>query len=311
MRLKDLLYLNRSDRRALTFVLTLAVIAIATLILFGNGDMYTEGESKDSARTEYSSYGNRGCQRYGSYRATSGKDGYYAVEQRAVSRFPFDPNTADSTALLSLGLQPWQVRSIYRYRAKGGIFRRKEDFGRVYGLTNKQYEELAPYIRIAKPYQPYVSVNEPRPAHVNIPDSIAAKHYPVKLKAGETIELNSADSAQLVRVPGIGPYYARQIENRRKWLGGYYSVDQLLEIEYLPREAVNYFRVNPDGIKKLKVNKLSLSELKRHPYINFYQAKAIVDYRRLRGPLRSIDELKLMKVFTESDIERMKHYIEY
>ena len=26
--------------------------------------------------------------------------------------FPFDPNTADSTQLLRLGLQPWQVRNI-------------------------------------------------------------------------------------------------------------------------------------------------------------------------------------------------------
>lgn len=37
---------------------------------------------------------------------------YYAVPSHAVERFPFDPNTADSTQLLRLGLQPWQVRNI-------------------------------------------------------------------------------------------------------------------------------------------------------------------------------------------------------
>ena len=71
---------------------------------------------------------------------------YYKVEGIVHELFPFDPNTADSTQLLKLGLQSWQVRSIYRFRAKGGIFREKTDFARLYGLTKKQYEVLAPYI---------------------------------------------------------------------------------------------------------------------------------------------------------------------
>lgn len=308
MRLKDLIYLNRSDRQVLAFVLTLAVIAIAAMFFLGNDDSFTESAGDDSTRL-YDPYTNYSG--YKDYPRYKGNGGYYAVEGRRVERFPFDPNTADSTALLSLGLQPWQVRSIYRYRAKGGKFRYPEDFAKVYGLTKKEYEELKPYIRIGDDYRPSVEFYEPRPAHVNIPDSIAARHYPVKLKAGETIELNGADSTQLMRVPGIGRYYARQIENRRHWLGGFYSVDQLLEIEYLPKEAVNYFTVNAGMVKKLNINKLSLSELKRHPYINFYQAKDIVEYRRQRGPLKDIGELRLMKDFTDRDIERLRHYVEY
>ena len=69
---------------------------------------------------------------------------YYKVEGTVHELFPFDPNTADSTQLLKLGLQSWQVRSIYKFRAKGGIFREKTDFARLYGLTKKQYEVLAP-----------------------------------------------------------------------------------------------------------------------------------------------------------------------
>ena len=49
--------------------------------------------------------------------------------------FFFDPNTADSTALLRLGLSPWQVRNIYKYRARGGRYHRPEDFSKLYGLT--------------------------------------------------------------------------------------------------------------------------------------------------------------------------------
>lgn len=306
MRKLNFHYIKRSDRRILWFLLVILVLALAvTLFVNRDNKMFTEAGKDDSADTRINSNGKYS----GEYRNYKGNESYQS-QSRSVRRFPFDPNTADSTELLALGLQPWQVRNIYKYRAAGGVYRRKEDFGRVYGLTNKQYKELEPYIRIGKDYQPYVVFNEPRPAHINVPDSIAL-HSPKKIKAGEKIELNSADTAQLMRVPGIGKYYARQIVNRRTFLGGFYTPDQLLEIEYLPKEAINYFYVNSTEIKKINVNKASISDLKRHPYINYYQAKDIIDYRRLRGPIKSLDDLRLMKDFTDKDIERIKHYVEY
>lgn len=320
MRWKEFHYIRRSDRRVLWFLLAILVVVLAVMIFGGTGDeLFTEAGLADSTSTpgfregngRYSGYrDNSGYKNYENYRDRQG--GYYAVRPRSVRRFPFDPNTADSTDLLSLGLQPWQVRSIYKYRAAGGVYRRKEDFARLYGLTDKQYRELEPYIRIGKGYQPYVVINEPRPRHVNVPESIAAhSQTPVKLKAGQKIELNGADTAQLMRVPGIGRYYARQIVNRRTWLGGFYTVDQLVEIEYLPKEAINYFYVNTGAVRKINLNKASISDMKRHPYINYYQAKDIVDFRRLRGPIKSIEDLRLMKDFTDKDIEKIKHYVEY
>lgn len=287
------------------FLLVIFVVVIAVMIFVDKDDrQFTEAGQNDSINRSYSSNSPH------KYYKGKGNYSYYNASSHSVQRFPFDPNTADSTDLLALGLHPWQVRNIYKYRAAGGVYRRKEDFGKVYGLTNKQFKDLEPYIRISKDYQPYVVVNEPRPRQVNIPDSIAI-HTPAKIKAGQKIELNSADTAQLMRVPGIGKYYARQIVNRRTWLGGFYTPDQLLEIEYLPKEAINYFYVNGSEISKINVNKASLSDLKRHPYINYYQAKDIVDYRRLRGPIKSLDDLRLMKDFTEKDIEKLKHYVEY
>lgn len=306
MCIKDLLYLNRSDRMVIVFAIALAVVAIGMIYFVGGDETTTVAGVNDSSRTQA---GGRIARHQG--QAAETFHGYYAVDGgRRVERFPFDPNTADSNALLALGLQPWQVRNIYKYRAAGGIYRYPEDFARLYGLTKKQYDELKPYIRISNGYRPSIEFYEPRPRHVNIPDSIAAHHID-KLRAGEKIELNAADTTQLMRVPGIGRFYARQIENRRTWLGGFYTPDQLMEIEYLPKEAINYFYVDEGLVKKLNVNKLSLSELKRHPYINYYQAKDIVDYRRLRGPLKSIEELRLMKDFTERDIEKLRHYVEY
>lgn len=309
MRWKDFHYIRRSDRRVLWFLLVLLVaVLVISLFTKGDDDMFTDAGLADSVKlADSKSYKNKRWDK-GHYKNKG--NNYYAVTPKVARRFPFDPNTADSTQLLALGLSPWQVRNIYKYRAAGGIYRRKQDFGRVYGMTNKQFRELEPYIVIGKDYQPYVVTNEPQTHHVNTPDSIALRS-PSKLKAGEKIELNAADSLQLMRVPGIGRYFARQIENRRAWLGGFYSIDQLMEIEKLPKEALKYFYVNPSSIRKINVNKASLSELKRHPYINYYQARDILDYRRLRGSIKSLNDLRLLKDFSEQDIDRLKHYVEY
>lgn len=308
MRLRDFHYIRRADRRAIFFLLmALVVVNLALLVFHGKEILYTSSADADSTTID------RGGDRNG-YRKykRGGVNRYYAVPGRTVSHFPFDPNTADSTELLALGLEPWQVRNIYKYRAKGGVFRTKEDFARVYGLTNKQYRELVPLIRIGADYQPYNAErgfqNVP---YGEAPDSVPGRRFPAKLKQGERIDLNDADTTILMRVPGIGTYFARQIVRHRKLLGGYYSRQQLLEIQDMPEEALDYFEVDPGTVHRLNVNKLSKDELKRHPYINYYQAKAIADYRRLYGEIHDIEQLKLMKDFTPDDFERLRHYIEY
>jgi len=231
---------------------------------------------------------------------------YYATETQKAERFPFDPNTADSTQLLRLGLQPWQVRNIYKYRAHGGIYRRKEDFARLYGLTVKQYRELEPYIRISSDYLPASTLVGESPRIER--DTF---RYPVKIQADEHVVLNTADSTQLKKVPGIGSYYASQIIRYGQWLGGYVSVDQLDEIEDFPKDAKKYFLIADAHPRRMNINRLTLQQLRRHPYINFYMAKAITDYRRLRGDIKSLNELRLNKDFTDEVIHRLEPYIEY
>lgn len=232
----------------------------------------------------------------------------YNVETGRRKLSAFDPNTADSTLLLSLGLQPWQVRSIYRYRAKGGIYRQPSDFARLYGLTVKQYKELLPYIHISDEYKPAAEAYGRTDAVRSGRDTL---RYPVKLQPGQYVTLDDADTASLRKVPGIGRYYASRIVRYRNDLGGYVSVAQLSEIEGIPEAALSYFRVTGGAVRKLNLNRLTLNELKHHPYINFYQARRIIDYRRLKGPLHSIDDLRLLKDFSQRDIDRLRPYVEF
>ena len=141
-------------------------------------------------------------------------------------------------------------------------------------------------------------------------DSVVA-HYQTKIKAGEYVVLNTADTIVLKTVPGIGPYFARKVVQYGERLGGYVSIDQLDEIENFPLDAKDYLVIENAQPRLLNVNKLSLNDLKKHPYINFYQAKAITDYRRLHGPIKSLNDLRLSKDFPQEAIDRLLPYIAY
>ena len=91
-----------------------------------------------------------------------------------------------------------------------------------------------------------------------------------------------------------------------------FSLNTEPEIENFPDTAVNYFIIPDDTqLRKLNLNRLSLNELKRHPYISFYQARAIVDYRRLHGPLESLQQLSLSRDFPPEAIRRLAPYVEF
>ena len=292
--------MNRNDRRIALAALIIGALALVGIFLTGGTD--DANQRGQSSHTSMSSHTSK----------TSQSGSYYAVaESPKAERFPFDPNTADSTQLLRLGLQPWQVRNIYKYRSKGGIYRKKEDFARLYGLTVKQYRELEPYIRISNDYQPASTLvgRKERPEREHYQRDTV--RYPVKIQENEHVVLNMADTAQLKKVPGIGSYYAKEIVRHGQWLGGYVSVDQLDEIEDFPKEAKKFFVIQNANPKKLNVNKLSLAQLRRHPYINYYMAKAITDYRRLHGPLTSLDDLRFSNDFPPEVILRLKPYVEF
>lgn len=299
--LKDFFtYRQKSDRIAILLLISLIVVAVLIIAIVGN--------TTDSADAFADS--TTVLQSVKNTRKSSSSD-YYAVEGRKIQLTVFDPNTADSTQLLGLGLQPWQVRSIYRYRAKGGIYRKPSDFARLYGLTVKQYRQLEPYIHISADYQPASTLVDNDPRHVQRDTSFHSRYNPTKIAASERISLDEADTAQLKRIPGIGSYYAQKIVAYGKRLGGYTSIEQLNEIENFPSEAKTYFKMGKVHVEKMNLNKLTVAQMRRHPYMNYFRAKVVWDYRRLHGPLTSLQDLRLSKDFPPKVIQQLQPYVEF
>lgn len=218
---------------------------------------------------------------------------------------PFDPNTADSVLLRQLGLPVYIVRNILKYRAKGGVFRSSESFSRIYGLKEEVYQKLKPYITIA----PLVSVSHVRTdTFRQLKDTIP---YVPKYEEGTIVDLNKADTSILKRIPGIGSTLARMIVVYRQRLGGFYDVAQLQEVPHVGVELNKWFVVTPAGLHKIQVNSASLDKLRSHPYMDFYKAKAIMEYRRKRGKIKGLSQLSMFEEFTEKDLKRLSPYLTF
>ncbi|WP_281644314.1 helix-hairpin-helix domain-containing protein [Bacteroides zoogleoformans] len=217
----------------------------------------------------------------------------------------FNPNTADSALFCRLGLPAWMVRNILNYRRKGGKFRKKADFSKIYGLTEEQYQTLLPYIRIA----PEDTVRSTRPSLISVDSTAFLKNIQYKYPAGTIVELNLADTTELKKIPGIGSHIARLITGYRQRLGGFYRIEQLQDIHLDYHLLESWFHVDPQKIHPMNLNRSGIEKLRSHPYINFYQAKAFVEYRKKNGTLRNLKPFALYEEFSETDLERISHYV--
>ncbi len=143
-------------------------------------------------------------------------------------------------------------------------------------------------------------------------DSIKYPRYTRKQPPSSPLDLNTADSAMLVSLPGIGPYYASRILSYRKKLGGYASNNQILEIDGIPDSVVKWFVITDTArVLTIRINSATLSQLRSHPYINFYQARAIIEMRRERGNIKGPDQLSFMEEFTDQDLVRLEPYLDF
>lgn len=327
--------MRKSDRDALAALLLVIVVAVVLFPLLGDRDV------KDKEYRKENPHGTRGHKGSPSSYTKGTGAGYYAQPDQgygdgstayngdglASRLFPFDPNTADSTTLLRLGLKPWQVRNIYKYRASGGRYRQATDFARLYGLTARQYRRLEPYIVIERePMAADVIRPAARPARspyndgATYPNGDAVSRsksvvshssngsYPHKLTPGSTVDINTADTTLLQRIPGIGPYYARRIVELRQRRQMFTSPEELLAIRNFPETALIYMTVSTN-FPSIRVNSMTQKELAAHPLLNHTQALDIATLRRTGGTINTIADLEFLPSFTAEHLKRITPYI--
>lgn len=127
------------------------------------------------------------------------------------------------------------------------------------------------------------------------------------------VEINGADTTDLKELKGIGSTYARRIVKYRELLGGYRSCEQLKEVygmtDSLYALIAPHLKVDVSEVRKIDLNAVTLDQLKRHPYLDYYQAKAIVRYREQQGAYTTTEDLLNITIIDQDTYNRIKEYI--
>ncbi len=299
---KDFFYFSKKERRGIVFLLGMIVTIIGIWLvspyLIEESDKDTNQESFEEMERFLAGIKIIEQQRNASFKKKE-------VVKRKVVLAPFEPNLADSIEFLQLGLPSFIAHNIIRYRQAGGKFATAEAFSRIYGITEEQFHTLEPYIYISESFQK--KPDTLRYATVEKRDTLAFYKYP----EGTLVDLNRADTTELKKIPGIGIGIARAIVAYRNRLGGFYDVAQLQELKWVTSDIQRWFKVENCPIHRINANKASLDRLRAHPYINYYQARVIVEFRRKKDKLKSLSQLSLYEEFAEKDLERLSHYLTF
>ena len=255
-------------------------------------------------------------------------------DPRRDSLFTFDPNTATLEQLIRLGFSPKQARVILNYRDAGAVFLHKEDFARCYTVSTEKFAELAPYIRIDQTYSAVEQnlhtvragnrqENKPEtdtaPVPIPADSNPDASPMPLRDKRDEQsrhagpVELNSADSAALVSIRGIGPLTAGRIIRYRNALGGFASVSQLQEVTGMTdrnyQMILQQIFVDCSKIQKIDINFASPKRMQGHPYLPPKALNKILKFRQLKGGWSDTGDLIEQHILSAEEAERLEPYL--
>lgn len=305
---KDFFYFTKGQRIGIVVLLVLIVIIYAACYFYPYPVPETNLSDKkftDEARCFEQGLVLRDSIRHAqwdsAFRQQYNKPEYIHKQAEKYTLFSFDPNKADSATFVKLGLKYYVASNILKFRAKGGVFRTAESFSKVYGITPEKFKEL----------EPYIAIEAVKP----IAKDTVIKATGLNKQRNIVVELNTADTTELMQVYGIGRGYAKAIVRFRQQAGGYVSVEQLRELYGMTDAAYTKIspscRVDISKVRKINVNTASVERLNAHPYLNFYEAKAIYEYRRRKGRLQSVDELRQLPELSPQTLARISGYFTF
>ncbi|HTB31455.1 MAG TPA: helix-hairpin-helix domain-containing protein [Bacteroidia bacterium] len=127
------------------------------------------------------------------------------------------------------------------------------------------------------------------------------------------IDINSADTEDLMTLPKMTSYCASMIVRYRKKLGGYYSIKQLKEVwgmdSSMFKALAAKVKTDSAALHKININSADIKQLAFHPYIRYYLAKAIVNYRDEHGLFASLAALHKMAAIDDSTYAKIVPYL--
>lgn len=232
--------------------------------------------------------------------------------------FFFDPNTIDNASWLQLGLQEKTIATINHYKDKGGRFHKPEDIKKIYGIKPSLAEELLPFVRIVG--SNYLEIRKEERFsksnnHQNAKDSSYSK---IRITSNSRkmikVDINTADTSGFIALAGIGPTLAHRIIKFRENLGGFISIEQLLEVYGIKDSVLQILKPQlscSNEIQTIAINMADFNTINRHPYISYQEAKAIVKYREQHGLFKTQQDLLKLAIIDEVWLQKILPYLNF
>ena len=214
------------------------------------------------------------------------RTGRVVTEPMAPSQFRID--TVGVRYLRAIGaLSKRQAEAFVRWRDLSGIYD-MEELRACYVVGDSVAAALEPYIIF--PERQAAPVDEP-------------------------VEINTADSATLRSVVGIGARTVVSIMNYRDRLGGFVCAEQLAEVPGVTER--NYEKIlkqiccDSCEIRKIDINFASPKVLRRHPYIPPQKLRKLLKNRQLKGGWSTAEELIEDDILTREEAARLAPYLRF
>lgn len=208
----------------------------------------------------------------------------------------FNPNDYKKENWMKLGLSEKQAASVIKFKESGAVFRTKSDVQKLFVVSEELYALLKDKI--------------------NLPDSLNNDQRKEVFKnfKPKPMGINSVTSKKLQYIRGIGPFYANKVIEYRNMLGGYYSLEQLLEINRFSASLLDSLEqrcfVDRENIKKMDLNIVSVSDMQSHPYFRVSVARDIVSLRNKLTSFKEVSDILQSELIDEKLFNRISPYLE-
>lgn len=281
-------YISKRSKNGIVLVLIIALLVVFTprflLWLSPDEAFVISGKDVKSLKLEQVE------RKYNKSFAHSKKRQRYSVPPRA-----FDPNQYGLNDWMKLGLSKKQAIVVLKFTERG-IYS-NEQLQKIFVIPPELYEMIKD--STVYPVREFTK-NENKPSY-------AAKKELV------LVDVNSADQEKMETIPGVGPFYAKNIIKYRDRLGGFSKKEQLLEVWKMDVEKYTsiekYIKINNSLIQQIPLNTVNIEQLKAHPYLNWNIANSIIKMRENKGGFKKIEEIKESVLIDEELFEKIKPYL--
>ncbi len=343
--IRELLFLRKGERRALYVVMLLLFFSALFRIFistqpmpeFQPDEVFTRHMEEIQEQIDSVLKQEQAREQYAAEQRRTGKwgkgqQGIKEAEAGTLKPATFDPNTVGYDTLLAMNLSSYVSRNIVSYREAGGVFRKPSDLEKIYGLEKEVYDALLPYIVIARDDAaesgaPDLQDTSLRTANWqentgNWQENTGTRRARTAALPEESgiwsepmfpLELNSADSADLIALPGIGPWFAGRIIRYRELLGGFVNPVQLLEVYGMDTARYNGIissvTADSTNIQRIDLNNSTFQEVISHPYINREETYAIFRYRDFVDSIRDPGNILRDQIIDRERFMRIVPYL--